>query len=95
VLLKLWGRQLVTSGNYWGRWATTGDVRATTGDVGATTSQTVIDVDPIRAVPGGAEDQVRNQPQTDLAPGAPETSGAQVPPCSIFILEPKVAAAMD
>jgi hypothetical protein len=49
---------------------------------GATTSPTVIDVDPISAVPGGAEHLVRDQPQIDLAPGGPETSGAQVPPSS-------------
>jgi hypothetical protein len=55
---------------------------ASTGDVGATTSPTIIDVDPISAVPGGAEDLVRDQPQIDLAPGGPETSGAQVPPSS-------------
>jgi hypothetical protein len=44
------------------------------------TSPTIIDIDPIRAVPDGAEDLVRDQPQIDLAPGGPETSGAQVPP---------------
>jgi acyl carrier protein phosphodiesterase len=42
----------------------------------------IIDVDPISAVPGGAEDLVRDQPQIDLAPEGPETSGAQVPPSS-------------
>jgi hypothetical protein len=52
------------------------------GDVGATTSLTIIDVNPIKAVPGGAEDLVRDQPQIDLAPGGPEASGAQVPPSS-------------
>jgi hypothetical protein len=53
---------------------------ASTGDFWATTSPTIIDVGPIRAVPGGAKDLVRDQPQIDLAPGGPETSGAQVPP---------------
>jgi hypothetical protein len=48
-------------------------------DVRATTSPTIIDVDPINAVPGGAEDLVRDQPQIDLAPGGPGTPGAQVP----------------
>jgi hypothetical protein len=52
------------------------------GDVGATTSPTIIDVDPIRTIPSGAEDMVGDQPQIDLAPGGPETSGAQVPPSS-------------
>jgi hypothetical protein len=52
------------------------------GDVGVMTSPTIIDVDPIRAVPGGAEDLVRDQPQIDLAPGGQETSGARVPPSS-------------
>jgi hypothetical protein len=55
---------------------------ASAGGVGATTSPTVIDVDPISVVPGGAEDLVRDQLQIDLAPGGPETSGAQVPPSS-------------
>jgi hypothetical protein len=54
----------------------------TAGNAGATASPTIIDVDPIRAVPGGAEDLVRDQPQIDLAPGGPETSSAQVPPSS-------------
>jgi hypothetical protein len=52
------------------------------GDVGATTSPTIIDVDPIGSVPGGDVDLVGDQPQIDLAPGGPETSGAQVPPTS-------------
>jgi hypothetical protein len=52
------------------------------GDVGATTSPMIIDVDPIRTVPGGAEDLVGDQPQIDLAPGGLETFGAQVPPSS-------------
>jgi hypothetical protein len=50
------------------------------GDVGATTSPMIIDADPISAVPGGAEDLVRDQPQIDLTLGGPETSGVQVPP---------------
>jgi hypothetical protein len=37
-------------------------VGTSAGDVGATTSPTIIDVDPIRTVPGGAEDMVRDQP---------------------------------
>jgi hypothetical protein len=52
------------------------------GDVGVTTSPTIIDVNPISAVPGGAEDLVRDQPQIDLALGGPGTSGAQVPQSS-------------
>jgi hypothetical protein len=52
------------------------------GDMGATTSPTIIDVNPISAVPGGVEDLVRDQPQIDLAPGGPGTSGAQVPQSS-------------
>jgi hypothetical protein len=59
--------------------ASAGDIGASARDVGATTSPTIIDVDPIRAVPGGAEDLVRDQPQIDLALGGPETSGAHVP----------------
>jgi hypothetical protein len=55
---------------------------ASAGDIGATTSLMIIDADPISAVPGGAEDLVRDQPQIDLALGGPETSGAQVPPSS-------------
>jgi hypothetical protein len=57
-------------------------VRTSAGDVGVTTSPTIIDVDPIRTVPGGAEGVVGDQPQIDLAPRGPETSGAQVPPSS-------------
>jgi hypothetical protein len=57
-------------------------VETSAGDVGATTSPTIIDVDPIGIVPGRAEDLVGDQPQIDLAPGGPETSGAQVPPSS-------------
>jgi hypothetical protein len=48
----------------------------------ATTSPTVVDVDPIRAVPDGARDVAEDQPQIDLAPGGPGVSGAQVPPSS-------------
>jgi hypothetical protein len=51
-------------------------VETSAGHVGATTSPTIIDVDPISTVPGGAEDLVGDQPQIDLAPGGPETSGA-------------------
>jgi hypothetical protein len=40
---------------------------ASAGGVGATTSLTIINVDPISAVPGGAEDLVKDQPQIDLA----------------------------
>jgi hypothetical protein len=57
-------------------------VETSAGDVRATTSPTIIDVDPIRTVPGEAENLVGDQPQIDLAPGGPETSGAQVPPSS-------------
>jgi hypothetical protein len=49
---------------------------ASAGDIRATTSPTIIDVDPISAVPGGAEDLVRDQPQIDQAPGGPGTTGA-------------------
>jgi hypothetical protein len=52
------------------------------GMLGATTSPTIIDADPISAVPGEVEDLVRDQPQIDLAPGGPQASGAQVPPSS-------------
>jgi hypothetical protein len=45
-------------------------------DFRATTSPTIIEVDPIRTVPGGAEGVVGDQPQIDLVPGGPETSGA-------------------
>jgi hypothetical protein len=62
--------------------ASAGDVGVTTGDAGVTTSPTIIDVDPIRAVSGRAEDLVRDQPQIDLAPRGQKTSGAQVPPSS-------------
>jgi hypothetical protein len=55
---------------------------ASAGGVRAMTSPSVINVDPISAIPGGAEDLVRGQPQIDLAPGGPEASGAQVPPPS-------------
>jgi hypothetical protein len=61
---------------------TTEGVETSAGEVGATTSPTVVDVDPIRAVPGGTEDVAWDQPQIDLAPGGPEASGAQVPPSS-------------
>jgi hypothetical protein len=51
-------------------------------DIETTTSPTIIDVNPIRAVPGGAEDLVRDQPQIDLAAGGLEASSTQVPPSS-------------
>jgi hypothetical protein len=51
-------------------------VRTSAGDIRATTSPTIINVDPIRTVPGGTEDVVGYQPQIDLVPGGPETSGA-------------------
>jgi hypothetical protein len=57
-------------------------VETSAGDVGAMTSPTIIDVDPIRTVPGGCEDLVGDQPQIDLAPEGLETSGAHVPPSS-------------
>jgi hypothetical protein len=37
-------------------------VETSAGDVGATTSPTIIDIDPIRTVPGGSEDLVGDQP---------------------------------
>jgi hypothetical protein len=61
---------------------TTESVETSVGEVGATTSPTVVDVDPIRAIPDGAKNVAEDQPQTDLAPGGPEASGAQVPPSS-------------
>jgi hypothetical protein len=61
---------------------TTEGVETSAGEVGATTSPTVIDVDPIRAVPGGTEDVDGDQPQIDLAPGGPGVSDTQVPPSS-------------
>jgi hypothetical protein len=51
-------------------------VETLVGEVGATTSPTVIDVDPIRAVPDGAKDVAEDQPQIDLASGGPEASSA-------------------
>jgi hypothetical protein len=57
-------------------------VGTSAGDVGATASPTIIDVDPIRPVPVGGEDLVGDQPQINLVPGGPETSGAHVPPSS-------------
>jgi hypothetical protein len=58
---------------------TTEGVETSDGEVGAMTSPTVIDVDPIRAVPGGVKDVAEDQPQIDLASGGPEASDAQVP----------------
>jgi hypothetical protein len=55
---------------------------ASVGDVGTTTSPTIIDADPISAVPSGVKDLVRDHPQIDLAPEGPETSGVQIPPSS-------------
>jgi hypothetical protein len=55
---------------------------ASAGDVGAMASLAVIDIDPISVVPGGDDDLVRDQPQIHLAPGGPETFGAQVAPSS-------------
>jgi hypothetical protein len=60
--------------------------------IGATASPVVIDVDPISVVPGWADNLVRDQPQIDLAPGGPETSGAQVP--SSFSLSPRLPRRM-
>jgi hypothetical protein len=57
-------------------------VGTSAGDIGVTTSPTIIDVDPIRTVPGGAEDVVGDQPQIDLALRGSESSSAQVPPSS-------------
>jgi hypothetical protein len=51
-------------------------VETSVGEVGAMTSPTVVDVDPIRAVPDGAKDVAEDQPQVDLASGGPEASGA-------------------
>jgi hypothetical protein len=61
---------------------TTEGVETSAGEVGATTSPTVVDVDPIRTVPGGTEDVAGDHPQIDLMPGGLEESGAQVPPSS-------------
>jgi hypothetical protein len=52
------------------------------GDVEAMTSPTIVDIDAIRTVPGGAEDVVADQPQIDRATGGPEAFGAQVHPSS-------------
>jgi hypothetical protein len=57
-------------------------VETSVGGVWATACPSVADVDPIRAVPDGARDEAKDQPQIDLAPGGPEASGAQVPPSS-------------
>jgi hypothetical protein len=47
------------------------------GDVGASTSSPVIDVDPISAVPGGAdEDLVKDQMHLEQAPKGAGSSGA-------------------
>jgi hypothetical protein len=55
-------------------------VETSVAGVGVTTSPTVVDVDPIRAVPYGARDVAEDQAQIDMEPGGPEASGAQVPP---------------
>jgi hypothetical protein len=47
---------------------------ATVGDVRAVVSPRIIDVDPISAIPAGADDLVKDQPQIDQAPGGPGTS---------------------
>jgi hypothetical protein len=44
---------------------------ASAGDVRATTSPTIIEVNPISAIPSGAEDLVRDQPQIDLVRDQP------------------------
>jgi hypothetical protein len=41
---------------------TTEGVETSIGEVGATTSPTVVDVDPIRAVPDGAKDVAEDHP---------------------------------
>jgi hypothetical protein len=65
---------------------TTEGVETLVGEVAATTSPTVVDVDPLRAVPDGAKDMDEDHLQIDLAPGGPEASGAQVPPSSTLSL---------
>jgi hypothetical protein len=57
-------------------------VETSVGAVGVMTSPTVVDIDPIRAVPDESKDMAEDQPQIDLAPRGPEASGAQVPPSS-------------
>jgi hypothetical protein len=42
----------------------------------------IVDVDPMKSRPGGADDLVKDQPQIDPAPRGPGTSGAQVPDSS-------------
>jgi hypothetical protein len=61
---------------------TTKGVETSAGEIGVTTSPTVVDVDPIRVVPGGTEDVAGDQPEIDLSPRGLEASGAQVPPSS-------------
>jgi hypothetical protein len=56
------------------------------GDIEVTTPSGVIDVYPISARPAGTEDQIRDQPQIDQAPGGRGTSSAQVPPSSSLSL---------
>jgi hypothetical protein len=55
-------------------------VQTSAGEVGVTTSPIFVDVDHIRAVPGGTKDMAGDQSQIDLAPRGMEASGAQVPP---------------
>jgi hypothetical protein len=57
-------------------------VETSVAGTGATISPTVVDVDPIRAVPDRVRDVAKDQPQIDLASGGLEMSGAQVPPSS-------------
>jgi hypothetical protein len=57
-------------------------VETSAGGLGAVTSPTIVDVDPIRAVPDAARDVAEDQPQIDLAPGGPGVFGAQVHPSS-------------
>jgi hypothetical protein len=63
------------------------EARGTLGDVRTSASPRVIDVDPIRARPGGMEeDLVRDQAQIDQVPRGPGASGA------FFSDEPEVVA---
>jgi hypothetical protein len=61
-------------------------VETSVGAVGVMTSPTVVDIDPIRAVPDESKDMAEDQPQIDLALRGPEASGAQVPPSSTLSL---------
>jgi hypothetical protein len=55
---------------------------STVGDVGVAASPRIIDVDRISAIPTGADDLVKDQPQIDQVPRGPGTSGTQVPESS-------------